>query len=42
MPEAVAKRRAHPVLVFRLPAGLVQEVAAQFADVLHNLGADLA
>lgn len=40
LPEAVAERHAHPVLGFRLPWRLVQEVAAQFADVLYNLGAD--
>ena len=42
LPEAIAERHAHPVLALRLPGWLVQEVAAQFADVLHDLGADLA
>lgn len=40
--EAVAKRHAHPVLTLHLPGWLVQEVAAQLADVLHNLGEDQA
>lgn len=41
LPEAVAEGHAHPVPVFRLPGWLVQEVAAEFADVLHDLGMDL-
>ena len=42
LPEAIAECHAHPVLALRLPGGLVQEVAAQFADVLHDLGVGLA
>lgn len=38
--EAVAECHAHPVLVLRLPGRLVQEVAAQLTDVLHDLGAE--
>lgn len=40
LPEAVAEGHAHLVPGLCLPRRLVQEVAAQFANVLYNLGAE--
>lgn len=37
-PQPIAQRHAHPVLPLHLLVGLVQQVAADLPDVLHDLG----
>lgn len=36
--QPIAQRHAHPVLPLHLLVGLVQQVAADLSDVLHDLG----
>lgn len=38
-PQPIAQGHAHPVLPLRVLVWLVQQVAADLPDVLHNLGA---